>query len=72
MPGRRLVWRTASYDRARELLTVAEDAQANGDRVALIAAIERLRALPGFPRDMAPTDTLHVEKIPPIISVGTV
>lgn len=70
MPGRRLTWRTPSYDRVRELLTECEEAQANHDPIRLQAAIERLRAMPGFPREMTPSDTLLVEKIPPIISMA--
>jgi hypothetical protein len=71
MPGRRLTWRTPSADRVRELLTEAEDAEANHDAIRLAAAIERLRAMPGFPREMTPADTLLIEKIPPIISLAT-
>jgi hypothetical protein len=68
-PGKQLTWRTPSADRVRELLIEAEDAEANHDPVRLTAAIEALRAMPGFPREMTPADTLLIEKIPPIISL---
>lgn len=69
-PTRTITWRTASFHRARELLLEASDAQANHDPIRLQTAMDQLRALPGFPRSMAPTDRLLIEEIPPIISLG--
>jgi hypothetical protein len=69
-PTRELVWRTVSFSRARQLLVEAEDAQAQHDQMRLNAIMDRLRSLPGFPRDMQPTDRLIIEQIPPIISTA--
>lgn len=68
-PGRTLIWRTASFRKAHELLVEAADAEANQDPIRRQAAIERMRSLPGFPRDMKPNDRLLIEEIPPIIAM---